>query len=239
MSKFDERINELIDVLNEAALLNTILNTIIVFLISYIFFSLFNLFPISISTIISLLYLLYIWVKKSDFYDIKLVEKKFPFLKERLSTAKETINKDNFVINALRLDVSRRINHIDAISFFKAGRTVVKIIVILSLLFGILFVAANNIEIVDLNEKIGNINFSGIFSFLFSSDEKDDKEKDELNLNDSIDAIQIDEIQDNFKKEDFINLEDLEAIGSEEFIDSITEEEKEIVKKYFETIRER
>ena len=238
MSKFDERINELFDVLTEAALLNTILNTIIVFLISYIFFSLFNLFPIALSVIVSMIYLLIIWIKKRSFYDIKLVEKKFPFLKERLSTAKETLNKNNFVIDALRLDVSRRINHIDASSFFRIERTIIKIVVILILLFGLMFFAANNIEIVNLNEKISNFNFGALFS-LFSSQKEIEEIEEGFNLSDSLDPTSIEKIYDDFKKEDFISQEELDAIASEEYRESITEEEREIVRRYFETIRER
>ncbi|MFW6233407.1 MAG: DUF7502 family protein [Nanoarchaeota archaeon] len=235
MSKFDERINDLFDVLTEAALLNTILNTIIVFLISYIFLSLINLIPLSLSIIISMIYLLFIWIKKSSFYNIKYVEKKYPFLKERLSTAKETINKENFVINALRIDVSRRINHIDASSFFRTTRTMFKIIAIIFLLFSLMFLTVQDIKITNLNEKLGKLNLN----FLFSIFSKDVEEENEYNFSDDFDPTKIDEIYDQFKREEFINLDELDAIGSEQFKESITDEEKEIVKKYFETIQTR
>ncbi|MFT4304455.1 MAG: hypothetical protein ACMXX8_00030 [Candidatus Woesearchaeota archaeon] len=237
MSKFDERINELFEVLTEAALLNTVLNTIITFLISYIFFSLINFFPIPISIIISMFYLLIIWIIKSSFYDIKLVEKKFPFLKERLSTAKETINKENFVINALRLDVSRRINHIDASTFFRTGRTVFKIFVILFLLFGLMFFTVNDIELIDLNQRLSGFNLAYFFSFFNSNQTKEINET--FNFTDKLDPTKLEEIYDRFKKEEFISYEELDAIASEEFRESITDEEREIVRRYFETIRER
>jgi hypothetical protein len=232
MRKFDERINELFGVLTEAALLNAILNTLIVFLVSYIFLTLINLIPLALSTIISMIYLLYIWIKKSSFYDIKLVEKKFPFLKERLSTAKETLDKDNFVINALRIDVSKRINHIDASSFYRTGRTILKISFILILLFGIIFFTANNIKIANLNEKIGKLNLSKLFS------RDKDKDVNNYDLPEEYDPTKLEEYKD-FKKEEFISHDDLDAIGSKEFRDTITDEEKEIVKKYFETISSR
>ena len=235
MSKFDERISELFDVLTEAALLNTILNTIIVFLVSYILLSLINLIPLSLSIIISMVYLLFIWIKKSSFYNIKYVEEKYPFLKERLSTAKETLNKQNFVINALRIDVSRRINHIDASSFFRTGRTILKIITIIFLLFSLMFLTVQDIKITNLNEKISNLNLGRLFSF-FSKQEETEKE---YNFSDNFDPTRIDEIHEKFRREEFISLDELEAIGSEQFRESITDEEKEIVKRYFETIQTR
>jgi hypothetical protein len=236
MSKFDERINDLFGVLTEAALLNTVLNTIILFLMSYIFLNLISLYPLHISSIISLIYFLNVWIKKSGLYDIKLVEKKFPFLKERLSTAKETLNKDNFVINALRIDVTKRINHIDASTFFRKGRTFIKISVILILLFSLMFLTINNVKITNLDDKINKFNISKLFSFW----KKDKVEVDNtFNLDDNIDPSKLDDEDYNFKKEEFISLDELNAIGSQEYRDTITDEEKEIVKKYFETITNR
>lgn len=243
MSKFKEIIKDVVGVLNGAALLNTLLNTCSLFILLYLIFTLFNLFPFILASIISLFYLMSVWFKKTEKYTAKYVETKFPELKDKLTTAKDTLNDENFVVNKLRVDVAKRIRGVDASNFFNMGRSFGKLIGIIFIIFVLLTTTALDFRILDLENKMGRvgINFGNtgkLFDFLDSDDEVTDGL--EFHLTTTIDVTDIQDVEDKeFKKEEFISYDELHAIGAKEYKDPITEEEKEIVKNYFDKINEK
>ena len=59
----------------------------------------------------------------------------------------------------------------------------------------------------------------------------------EFNMPNEIDLNDIEDVKNNdFKREEFLSYEELKAIGAKEYKDPITEEEKEVVKNYFDRI---
>jgi hypothetical protein len=243
MKRFNGVISDVVGILNEAAFLNALINAGILFLVLYLVLTLINFFPLVLSIIFSTFYLLNVWIKKTEKYSARYVEKKFPFLRDRLTTAKDTMKEDNFVISRLRIDVARRLNKVDASSFFAMGDSIFKVFIIIGIIFSLMFITIIDYRIFDGEAALGGLNLD--FSFgtgdeLFKRGGNDNSGGGlEFNVPETVDLTDIQDAEDKgFKKEQFVSYEDLEAIGAEEYKDPITEEEKEIVKNYFNKINE-
>ena len=246
MRNFKEIIGEVKGILKGAAILNTLQNVALLFLSMYLLFALFNLFPFAIASIISFFYLLSTWIKKTDVYTAKLVEKRFPFLKDKLTTAADTLNQENFVVNRLRVEVAKRLNDVDASSFFNIGKIIVKSGSILVVIFMLMFVTAIDFKIFDVRQALSGINIG-----FPNAPEFGDRKAggNDLELSDdglkfhvpkTVDITDLQDVQDtSFKKEEFLSYDELIAIGAKDYEDPITEEEKEVVKNYFNRINKR
>jgi hypothetical protein len=243
MGSFTNVINDVMGVLRKAIMINTLLNTVILFLILYIFFTLINLIPLILSLVLSLIYLIYVWAKKVRLYTIGMVEDKFPDLKDKLTTAKDTVDSDNYVVTKLRVEVTKRLRDTEAGDIFNYTKLMFKIIVIVLLIFLIIFVTVKEWMIFDAEAAIAKLKMD----FKFGGSESnagDGKEGNstglEFQVPKTIDYNDIDNADaKNFKKEEFLSYDELNAIGAQEYNDPITEEEKEIVKSYFDKINQR
>ncbi len=249
MGKFDEIIEDVVEVLQEAALINVLINTCIVFLILYFALSLINLFPLTLSLVFAMFYLMKTWIEKTDKYTARLVEKRFPFLKDKLTTAKDTLNQNNFIVTKLRIDVAKRLHKVDASAFFQMGRTTSKILIIILIIFSLMFVTVIDFRIFDAEKIISKIdldlNFKGSSVFAGSGGTPGEGEYSggdglEFQVSQTVDVTDLQDVEEKkFKKEEFISYDELNAIGAQEYKDPITEEEKEIVKNYFNKLNQR
>ena len=249
MGKFDDIIGDVVGILQEAALMNSLINTCIVFLILYLGLSLINLFPLILSITFSLFYLINIWIKKTDKYTARFVEKKFPFLKDKLTTAKDTLEQESFVVTRLRIDVAHRLSKVDASTFFQTGKTALKIFIIIFLVFSLMFITVIDFKLFDTEKAISNLNLDLSFrgSSIFSGTGGTSGESNYSNgegleflVSQTVDVTDLQTIEEkNFTREEFISYDELDAIGAQEYDDPITEEEKEIVKNYFDKLNER
>ncbi len=247
MRKFGDVIGDIAGVLHEAAFLNALLNTCLVFMVLYFIFTLINLFPLIMAFLFSLLYLIMIWVKKTEKYTARLVEKRFPFLRDKLTTARDSMREDNFVINNLRMKVTERLSMVDASALFEMKRATIKTSMIVGVIFLLMFVAVVDFRIFDTEKALANLNFdigggSSIFAGLGGSGEGKfgDGEGLEFRVPQTVDVTDIQDVEEKkFKKEEFLSYDELNAIGAKEYNDPITEEENEVLKSYFNKINER
>jgi hypothetical protein len=242
MGSFTNVINDVMGVLKKAIMINTILNTVILFLILYLFFTLINLLPLILSLIISLIYLVYIWAKKVRKYTINLVEEKFPDLKDRLTTARDTLDSDNYVVTKLRVDVTKKLRDAEAGDIFNT-KMMLKIIAIILIIFFIIFVTVKGWMIFDAEAAISRIKLGLDFGKDSSSSDGESNANTtgiEFKVPKTIDYNDIGDAEEKtFKKEEFLSYDELNAIGAQEYNDPITEEEKEIVRSYFDKINKR
>ena len=255
MKNFRAIIRDVGSILKSAALVNTLINAGIVMLLFYLLFSLFNLFPLILSLAVAGFYLVSTWADKTRKYTMRFVESKHPELKDKLTTAVDTIGQENFVIDKLRIEVAKKISKVDASEFFNFGRIIFKTIVLISVLGSIMVVTAYDIRLFDVQEKISEMDLSVDFSKKASGEgfasDKPGKPGDgsgsftedegmKFKISNTVDLNDIQDVEEkNFKKEEFLNFEDLEAIGASDYKDPITDQEKEIVKNYFNRINEK
>lgn len=239
MGKFRKTIKDVVGVLNRIAFFNSLIDTTILFCILYLGLTLINLFPLELSLIFSVFYLISKWVGKKKYYTVQLIERKFPFLKDKLTTAKDTLNDDNFVISKLRIEVEKKVSKVDASSLFDFGRVFFKTSLVIGIIFLLLFVTAMDFRLFDSENALSKINIGIDTNYRLPSFGKEESSSGglEFNMPNEIDLNDIEDVKNNdFKREEFLSYEELKAIGAKEYKDPITEEEKEVVKNYFDRI---
>jgi hypothetical protein len=127
-----------------------LLNTVIVFLVSFLVFTFFKLswFWSFIPTTIYFLYIL-----KKDFSRLNLaeVEKYVPELKEKLRTAADNVGRDDEIVEALNKEVMRDIRKIKVAQFVDSKQNAKKLIALGAMAFLILLIAAFNIDFFEVD----------------------------------------------------------------------------------------
>ena len=156
MKNFIKVIREINRTLNFLIIFETILNTVIFFLVVYFLLSLVNLFPI-LALIPSVIYFairLYANFKRDK---RKIVESKYEPLKEKLRTAADNINEDNPVVNELEEEVVHDLKHVGLSSFIQTKKVSYKIFTVIFLSFAIVFATTLDLYIVDLTKFLSNV----------------------------------------------------------------------------------
>ncbi len=249
-------IKEIKTELFKVGLFQSLINALIIFLISYIILMPFKIqwfaaaTPAILLFIINLLYL----TKKRN---LEYVETLFPLINEQLRTAKDNLNKDNEIIRRLNQDVIEKAKRIKTSFFinFKALNISIIIVIALSLsIFSLSFININKIDFNDFNFKdplstlkqitsnkpaggsgeSGNENIFGKESVAILGN-------NELNLklNPSNTELNVEDLQDTEEKNfDTAYPQDIKSSAEANFKEEIPKENQEIVKKYFEKITE-
>jgi len=134
---------------------NSLINSFIIFLVSYLIISFLRLkgiyavIPTGIYFIVSI----YTKLKGRHIYEI---ENKFSFLNEELRTAADNINLENPVVHELQTDVLEKIRKVDVGAFFSSRKTSYRILFAIILCFAVLFIATFNISF-DFKVMVDNI----------------------------------------------------------------------------------
>ena len=118
MKNFIKVIKEIDRTLNEIFLFETLVHTILLFLIIYLFLSLINLYPVSAlaPAIVYFLVSGYARMKKSK---VRIVESKYEPLKEKLRTAADNLNLENPVVDELQNEIMYDIKHVGIAEFLQ------------------------------------------------------------------------------------------------------------------------
>lgn len=156
MKNFIKVIREINKTLNFLIIFETILNTVIFFLVVYFLLSLVNLFPI-LALIPAVIYFAMRLYANSKRDKRKIVESKYEPLKEKLRTAADNINEDNPVVNELEEEVVRDLKHVGLSSFIQTKKVSYKIFTVIFLSFAIVFATTLDLYIVDLTKFLSNV----------------------------------------------------------------------------------
>ena len=156
MKNFIKVIREVDKTLNFFIVFDTILNTVIFFLIAYFLLSLVNLFPI-LALIPSAIYFAMRFCLSSKSDKRKAVESKYEPLKEKLRTAADNITKENPVVNELEEEVVYDLKHVCLSSFIQTKEVSYKLFAVILLSFAIVLATTMNLYIVDLNKFLSNV----------------------------------------------------------------------------------
>ncbi len=156
MKGFRKVIKEVNETLNDILVFETILNSIIIFLVVYAVLSVINLDALYalIPAIVYLVVVAYNRMKKNK---ARIVEEKYDMLNEKLRTAMDNVNQDNPIVNELQSEVIEDIRKVKTSSFVDTRRVTYKIIGGIVLCFIIIFLATLNIQLFDFKvvfEKI-------------------------------------------------------------------------------------
>jgi hypothetical protein len=233
------------------------LTALIIFLITYMLMMFVAISKIY-SIIPSLIYLsVYLFFKLRENKFVK-VENKFPNLNEKLRTVVDNLYVENDIVTQLRTEVFSELKQTDYGSFFKEKRTSYKILLIILLCFGIIFLAQYNFEFKISFDRVlgfmdgGDGNTTGIISDIISATIKGpdtdiygdenlaklgndkltiqiNKVGYEVNLNDVKDPTQQEFEQSLFPED--VGLEKAEVYNK-----NILKENQDLVKNYFKTM---
>ena len=155
MDLITPRLEEVRKVVSKLKLFTLALDSIIVFILSSIFFVLFGIEPV-LAIIPSLIYFILRSISVvRDGRDRNVIEKRitqrYPSLDERLQTAYDNRERSNLIINRLISDVSQRMDNISYSSFVESKNISLKVFMIIFLLFALLTINFFHIREVSLN----------------------------------------------------------------------------------------
>ena len=143
--KFSKLINEIDLLFDNIMIFNSLTTAILLFLLSFII-----LMSLGINTvyamIVPLIYIgfyIFFKLKENRYHEL---EKKCPELNEKVRTAVDNIYMDNEVVQELRRDVASNVKDVDYGRFFSKTKSSFKILFIILLCFGIIFLAKYDVE---------------------------------------------------------------------------------------------
>jgi hypothetical protein len=257
--RFWKLIKEINVFMTNMIVINILLTSVLLFLLSYLILMVIEVNKIY-SLVIPLIYLgvlLFLKLRGNKYLE---VEKKFPQLNEKIRTAVDNIYTENPVVDELRAEVSKDMKQVDYASFFNQKRTSYKILFIILLCFSIIFLANYDVGFKLNFERVfgfvdgGEGNATGLVSDIISattSGPDDDIYGEEFLAN-----LGRDELTININKVGYeINMDDVKDPTLEDFEDSlfpqdigieqaevynknILKEHQELVKNYFKNMAE-
>ncbi|MGM5485363.1 MAG: DUF7502 family protein [Nanobdellota archaeon] len=227
-----DKIDEVTSILRNAAFFHSLIDAVLMFEVAYIAFSLINFFPVLLASFISSLYLIFKWSSGLSRFTELYFEKRFPDLRYKLTTAKECHDKNSFVVERLRREVSEKLKHIDAGYLFNFRKVFAQSSIIVILCFSIIFIGMTDTQFFDLEDNIDlpENPITGKATQQNEQDGLDFKSPQKKDLSEIEDTKDID-----FREDEFDH--DLRTVGAKEYKDPMTEEEQKVVKEYFENIR--
>lgn len=148
MKGFKKVINEINETLNDIMVFETILNSILIFLMIYVILSVSNLNALY-ALLPSLVYLIVASYSKIKKNKAEIVEEKYDELKEKLRTAEDNIDLENPIVDELQSEVIREVRKVRVSSFVNTRRVAYKVTGCVILCFTIIFLATLNIHFFD------------------------------------------------------------------------------------------
>ena len=156
MKNFRQILEELSHTLIVFMLFDTILTAVIVFLISYLALSFFNIYGYW-SLIPTICIFLFESLKRVRKNRLKIVEDSYDFLREKLRTAKDYLTVKNPFVEDLQEEISGEIKQVRSGTFFNEKKTNIKIAVIICLCISIVVLAPYHFVLFDFNKAVSDI----------------------------------------------------------------------------------
>ena len=205
------------------------------------------------------IYFVFYLKRRARRINYKTVERKAPFLHEKLRTVADNLYKNNEIINSLNQEVLNRIRDVKISAFFDYNAIARRMMVLVSLCVIIIFVVSLNVRFLDFKgvvekiesipKKIVNEPYGDVFApngFLGEGNKDIYGEKSiaelgttELNLkisllSNEIDVTNIGDVKEKEFKSEFPT--EIYAKAEASFEEDIPKEHQKIVKNYFNKI---
>ncbi len=156
MKNIERALGELRRALLLAKLFNNFVDLLLVFLASYLFFSIINL-SWYYSLAPTLIYGIFFLRKKVQNIKYQEVEQRVPLLKEKLRTVADNINKENIIVQQLQQEVIREMKYIKTSMFLQPFTNTLKMAALGMIAFTIVLTAALNVHIFDFNVVVHDL----------------------------------------------------------------------------------
>ena len=146
MRQFIDVVREIRGTLATIIIFFILLDSIIVFLIVFLVLSILDLYPLT-AIIPAVFYMIMSFYRETKLNKIRIVEKYYPELNEKLRTAADYASVDNEVVNELHRDVIDELKKVSASSFFNRKETITKIASVVLICFVIIFITTLNLNL--------------------------------------------------------------------------------------------
>ncbi|MDO8555647.1 MAG: hypothetical protein Q7R96_00550 [Nanoarchaeota archaeon] len=156
MKTIERALGELRRALLLAKIFNNFVDLLLVFLASYLFFTIINI-TWYYSMIPTLIYAGFALRKKVQNIKYQEVEQRVPILKEKLRTAADNINKENIIVQQLQQEVLREMKYIKTSMFLQPFTNTLKMAALGMIAFAIVLTAALNVQIFDFNVVVNDL----------------------------------------------------------------------------------
>ncbi len=262
MNNFKNAVAEVRRTLGQLIIFDTSINAIIVFLMSFLILSFFNL-PLVYPTAVSAVYFVYVLRKRLRMSKVRIVEEKYKNLNEKFRTAAEYPSDDNPVVKELHSEVISDLQNVEESAFVNEKQIYVKSLAVVALCFVILLLSpfsfgllTFNVNFVDApaEEPAASGSFgSGSSTIKFAVGTQDTglrKVSDDIYGEPTIAKLGDEEVKIRIKPAgtelsireiqeadlpDFSESypNDVQAVAAESYEESIPKEDLELVKNYF------
>lgn len=156
MKKFRKAIREINSSIAFLMWFETVLNTIVFFLIVYLFLSMINVYPMAAAIPAAVFFFVRIF-SKSRVDKKRMVEQEYKPLREKLRTAADNMKESNPVVDELQEEVVHDLKNVTLSSFLNTKSIFFKIAMTMVLSFAIVFTTTMNLYVVDFNSLIASI----------------------------------------------------------------------------------
>jgi len=251
MKNFNRVLKEINKTLTQLSIFENLVNSTIVFLVSYLIFSFFG-FHFLYSLVPTFTYLVFYTYMSMKRYNPSVIESKYSPLREKLRTAADNVKYDNPIIDELEYEVTSEMKNV-GISLFINPKTIsYKIFAATLLSFLIIFSSTLNIKF----ESFSQNKFPDIFqkakgagNFIAtklenSNDIYGNDEIAKLGDNELSIKIRPVDFKVSVKEEGSLDKKDFETIFPQDvvvkesaaFEENIAQEDQELVKNYFKKL---
>ena len=148
MKQFSDVVKEINKTLNELIFFENIVNTTLVFLISYLLLSIFDFYPLY-ALVPALAYLGFYSYISFRSYKPLIIEGKYAPLREKLRTAADNVNLNNPIVEELEYEVTSEIKNVGMSMFINPKTLSYKILAAMVLSFMIIFVTTANLKLLE------------------------------------------------------------------------------------------
>ncbi|MBI4149957.1 hypothetical protein HY488_00980 [Candidatus Woesearchaeota archaeon] len=153
MKGFNKVVREIRRTVIEVLVIPSLLDGILLFLIVYLLLALFELYPL-FAIIPAAIYTVFIMWRESKINTLKLVEKYYPNLHEKLRTAADYANVDDIMVNELHTEVLQDVRNVAASTFISRRKILAKVVCCIIISFVILSITHFDISAVDYKAKL-------------------------------------------------------------------------------------
>ena len=240
MATFKSALDEIYETQNKVILFTVLLRTMVVFLVSFFIFGLFNFFYWGLSVAVAMIYFAVILHKEISSKKLTDIEKKNPFLAEKLRTASDYANVMNYVVSRLHLSVMKALKNVPISTFLDIRKITYMLLGIIICSGFVLFVASNDLLIFDLGSWVGSLSFKTDRDLLEGTIPNSLIEAD-IGVEELNEDAQINEIALTVKKEqpkrDLYLPEDIFEQSDKSFEEMLPKKKRIYIRKYFGEIR--
>ena len=161
MKQFSEVVKEINKTLNEITLFENVVNTTLVFLVSYFVLSVLDFHPMYalVPALIYLGYFSYFSLKSSK---PLIVESKYAPLREKLRTATDNIGMSNPIVEELEYEVTSEMKNVGLSLFINPRTLSYKIFAVMALSFLIIFATTTNLKFLSFTKSSNIFDTKGI-----------------------------------------------------------------------------